>query len=92
MPRTCPVVRLASRPTTAVVMKVPKPKEGEEPRKIWVPMERLWFDKNQRVQVGQLEALPYDCIKAGAHLQLLSILGFAVSERPPLSPSPMLVA
>jgi hypothetical protein len=35
----------------AVVMKVPKPKEGQEPRKMWIPPERLWFDKNQRIQV-----------------------------------------
>ena len=46
-----PAVWLCFCLSAAVVMKVPKPKGDEEPRKVWVPMERLWFDKNQRVQV-----------------------------------------
>jgi hypothetical protein len=33
-------------------MKVPKPKEGQEPRKLWIPPERLSFDHGQRIQVS----------------------------------------
>lgn len=60
-PGLCPVehppapqieaLNLPSCSAAAIVMKVPKPKEGEKQRDLWVPPERLWFDKNQRVQV-----------------------------------------
>jgi hypothetical protein len=43
---------LAACLPAAIEMKVPKPKEGQEPRKLWIPPERLWFDHGQRIQVS----------------------------------------
>jgi len=43
--RACDMVVL----NAAVVMKISK--KGKGPQQIWIPLERLWFDKNQRVQV-----------------------------------------
>lgn len=63
--KACVVVVL----NAAVVMKISK--KGKGPQQIWIPLERLWFDKFQRKQVRH-------CCGSGSGYRIQCTLHFAV--------------